>query len=227
MNSTLVVCIREGNIHEVLEHLRSGLCHWAEVRADLFPPDKREQVVFSLCRDIQDAGGKVIFTARHVSEGGRMENAERIPLYLQCIKIVDAVDVEVSQQETLREVVDSARAAGKNVIFSYHNFTETPTPAELETVMEAVDRKKGEIFKVASMVKNREDALRLVRFTIAHASENVAVMGMGEKARWTRFVLPILGSRLAYASSGEGTAPGQPSLMEYIEAGRLLGIDWA
>ena len=136
------------------------------------------------------------------------------------------IDVESLHIEDVREVVSEAVKRNAGIIFSYHNFESTPTLAEMEMLLNLHERRENDVFKIACRVNSREDALRLVRFTVDHSRDRVAVMGMGEEARWMRFVLPLLGSVFAYAGVGEGTAPGQPSIEEYVEIWKLMKVEW-
>jgi 3-dehydroquinate dehydratase-1 len=85
--------------------------------------------------------------------------------------------------------------------------------------------KKPDILKLATMVHSDEDNKTLIKLLLnKHAGEQIIVIGMGEKAIYTRSFNPLLGSFLTFASVGESSsAPGQLDIKTLKTIYSLLG----
>lgn len=187
-----------------------------ELRIDQFSSRDSEHVV-KVVRTL--AGLPLLCTIRHAIEGGAWEQgeAERLDLYLRLLPYVDAVDVELMAKEVLLPLVDAAHAAGKVVIGSHHNFKTTPLPEKLAGVANDGKLLGVDIVKIAAHCQSQADVRALASFTLAHASKQLVVIGMGPHGKMTRLFFPGLGSLLTYTFLGEATAPGQLTCGESIQ----------
>src|SRR5262249_60738064 len=76
---------------------------------------------------LRPARRPIVFTARAAAEGGRaMPEELRAELYRLALPRVDAIDLEIASATFAAELVPRARAAGRFVILSAHDFAATP-----------------------------------------------------------------------------------------------------
>lgn len=172
------------------------------------------------------AGIPTLATIRIAAEGGGWTagDAERVRLFLALLDAVDAVDVELAAGEVLREVLPAARAAGRLVIASHHDFAATPAPAALADVVARAAAAGADVVKIAAAVQGPDDVRALARVLVEPAPVGRIVIGMGEAALATRVLFPALGSLVTYAHAGRATAPGQLPLDELAALLRRLGL---
>jgi 3-dehydroquinate dehydratase-1 len=125
------------------------------------------------------------------------------------------VDIEI-EAETLykREIMQTARLQECQVILSYHNYENTPSRKQLETIIEQCFSQGADIVKIACQVHSEADSARILSLydypNQLHQGKITAI-GMGEKGKITRLAAPLLGAPFTYASqsTGKETAPGQ------------------
>ena len=167
----------------------------------------------------------IIATNRMSAEGGGFTGSEeeRIRLLLSVLKMVDAVDIELRAEPEYRDlVVQSAKAAKKRVIISYHDFSATPAIVEMRKILSDCFDAGADIAKLAATPQSYDDALRLLKLTLENRSKPVCIIGMGEYGAHTRVIAPLYGSAIAYASIGDATAPGQFSVSELVGMLRMF-----
>lgn len=190
---------------------------------------KGEEFVEIRLEEVELAKGDVerLFSNKEVTtiatcRPGKISEGERKGRLLSAIGAGAAyVDVEVdASEEVAREVVAAAKKRGCCVIVSYHNFEKTPLAAELEQIVKWCFDSGADIAKIACKVNSEADAARLLG--LLGSGKSLAVVGMGKKGRLVRVMAPLLGSRIAYASRGNGkeTAEGQ---MGKEEMKKLMG----
>ena len=179
-----------------------------ELRIDTFSRCDTEHVVDDAVRL---AGLPLLGTIRSAAEGGGWKGSEkeRLALLRAVMPHVGAVDIELSSEEILGDVVAGAHAAGLTVIGSHHNFTETPADEALDAVVGAGGRAGVDIVKVAARCNSPEDLRRLAAFTLRHGDRAMVVIGMGPAGMLSRIFFPALGSLLTYTFLGAPSAPGQ------------------
>ncbi len=169
----------------------------------------------------------IIATNRISTEGGGFTRSEeeRIDILLSVLELVDAVDIELRADPKYRDqVVQSAKAAGKRVIISYHDFSATPGIAEMQKILSECFAAGADIAKLAATPQSYDDALRLLKLTRENGSKQVCIIGMGAYGAHTRVIAPLYGSVIAYASIEAVTAPGQFSVSELAMMMRMLGV---
>ncbi len=169
----------------------------------------------------------IIATNRISTEGGGFTRSEeeRIDILLSVLELVDAVDIELRADPIYRDrVVQSAKAAGKRVIISYHDFSATPGIAEMQKILSECFAAGADIAKLAATPQSYDDALRLLKLTRENGSKQVCIIGMGAYGAHTRVIAPLYGSVIAYASIEAATAPGQFSVSELAMMMRMLGV---
>ena len=184
-----------------------------ELRLDLFPrPDDNYLLVE--VRKIRAATRLPLIAtirsdAAHPWPG---PETQREKLFLSLLPFVDAVDLELEATLTSR-VARQARARGKTVILSYHNYHRTPPPAYLHLLLRRFRGQPGDILKIATRARKPAEVIRLLGFT-REKPVPLITQAMGEWASVSRALAPLFGSRLSYAYFQKPTAPGQPGLRE-------------
>ncbi len=182
-----------------------------EIRFDLLnitTPHDAEKLV----NDIKSATNlPCIATNRLQSEGGKWSGTEedRIALLIDILELVDAVDIELSAGEDVRnKVVQSAKSTGKTVIVSSHDFNRTPAVDRMRKTLDDCFNVGADIAKLAVMPESMQDVLNLLQVT--HDSRApVCTISMGDLGKHSRIVASCYGSVLTYGSVGDAVAPGQ------------------
>jgi 3-dehydroquinate dehydratase-1 len=184
-------------------------------------PDLRP--FFSTCATLERTGTPVLATIRLIADGGRWPlDAERLPWFDEALAVASWVDIEV-ESAVASDVVRLARARGRRVIVSHHDFTGTPDRATLEGLITRARALEGDVVKVATAVRSLEDHDRLLdvlRRNRKPASGSVALIGMGPLGTALRSYLPSAGSRFTYGYLDAVAAPGQIPARELVQ--RLL-----
>ena len=212
----IVVALRAGAARGEVEAALASGADILELRADLFPSPTPETVAEECARF---AGMPRLLTVRSAAEGGgwRGDEAGRLACILAGLPHAEALDIELSAAEILGTAVGAARAAGKTVIGSFHDFTATPDLSALEAVAVSADQAGVDILKIAVTCNTPEDLRRLAAFTLTHASRPLAVMGMGPAGMTSRIFFPALGSLMTYTFLGEPSAPGQLNCLDTVK----------
>lgn len=206
-----------------VQALRARGLDLAELRVDLFA--RRDAAHLRAEREPL-AGLPTLATIRIAAEGGGWDagEAERTRLFLALVDAVDAVDVELAAPGTLAEVGAAARAAGRLVIASHHDFAATPPAPVLAGVVARAHEAGADVVKIACAVRGPEDVRALARVLLEPAPLGRIVIGMGEAGVATRVLFPALGSLVTWAHAGRATAPGQLALDELVALLGRLGL---
>lgn len=163
-----------------------------------------------------------IFTCRTKKEGGRFTGDEksRIQILKNALESnFDHVDIELS---TMKD--NEFKRSNSKLIISYHNFLETPSYWEAQSIIHEMNEYKPDILKIATMMNEEFEDTKIYRLlTNKPHNEERIVLGMGEKGRMTRILGPLLGSYLTYASTEFGeSAPGQIDIKELQNIYKIL-----
>lgn len=209
---TIAAVTDEVRLDEILEAMALGL-DAVEFRIDLFRSMSTESILNTIRRL---AIPPTMATIRSAAEGGKWSGSdqERLQLIADVLPLVDSVDIESSSLSIVGDVVSGAKARGKTVILSHHDFSSTPSLNDLERIHATARNLGADIVKIAVFCNEVEDVRTLARFTLDHARDNIIMIGMGPHGACTRVLFPILGSLLTYTFLGEPTAPGQIGLAD-------------
>ena len=163
-----------------------------------------------------NADKPLIVTWRTPAEGGQ-EDFDSIAYHwvyqLAIASRVAAVDVEVSLLEEVGDVVEDAQSQGITVIGSRHYFDATP--ADLDAELQSMVATLVDVVKLAVMPNDSGDVQRLLDETkVSNQTKPLITMAMGELGQRSRFEGYQYGSQLTFASLGESSAPGQPSVTQ-------------
>jgi 3-dehydroquinate dehydratase-1 len=203
-----------------------------EWRIDAY--DKAENIgdCLSLLQEIRSTIGEIplLFTCRIQPEGGikKISRKNRLDLFTAAMQTgdVDIVDIELSND---KEFLDIARAKGAQcgvrLIFSYHNFTETPSEPFIYAKLVEAQTAGADISKVAVMPKNYADVLTLLSATNKARNEIIKgpmiTMSMGPEGAVSRLAGGLFGSDITFAIGMQASAPGQIPIME-LKSGMAL-----
>lgn len=149
------------------------------------------------------------------------------------------VDIEIEAPVDYLEYIKSyARANGCKLIISYHNFEDTQSIEELQTIYDICRRKGADIVKIVTTAHNTSDAARVMQLYRYRKSDSELVPDnymergeeggslsnsfgkeeaslvafcMGEAGKFTRHLCLHLGAPYTYAAldAESATAPGQ------------------
>ncbi len=160
-----------------------------------------------------NADKPLIVTWRTTAEGGQ-EDFDSIAYHwvyqLAIASRVAAVDVEVSLLEEVGDVVEDAQSQGITVIGSRHYFDATP--ADLDAELQSMVATPVDVVKLAVMPNDSGDVQRLLDATkVANQAKPLITMAIGQRSRFEGYQY---GSQLTFASLGESSAPGQPSVTQ-------------
>lgn len=165
-----------------------------------------------------------IFTCRTNKEGGKFNGDEkaRIEILQKALNSdFDYVDIELS---TMKEHI--FKRGNSKLIISYHNFLETPSYWDMQSIIREMNEYKPDVLKIAIMMKEEYEDTKVYRLLTnkPHTEERI-VIGMGKKGRMTRIIGPFLGSYLTYASTEFGeSAQGQIDINELKKIYKLMSF---
>jgi 3-dehydroquinate dehydratase-1 len=186
------------------------------------PPDLFElrlDAFYRFLDDLESAIAKLraplILTARHPGDGGcnRLSPATRRELLLRFLDRAAFIDLELRSLGQMQPVLEQARRDKIGLIISCHHLDDTPPLHHLQRQLKTAVNSHADIFKVATRTDTCVQLDRLIAFFETNSGAlPLAAMGIGKLGAQSRRRLAQLGSVLVYASLGEPTADGQPSL---------------
>lgn len=190
----------------------------AELRIDLFGRTEVDHVLATIKRL---SGLPILATIRLAEEGGGWKDGEeaRLALIRAILPHIDAIDVELRAAATLAAVAPEARAQGKTLVVSHHDFEATPSADQLAAIAGRAVAAGADVVKIAAAIRDDADLAALAGLLTSRPAPNLVVIGMGEQGLVTRLLFPALGSLFTFAGKGERTsAPGQ------LSYGRTLSL---
>ena len=181
----------------------------AKVLSNLKKAEKKADVVEIWLDQVKDIDLKKLFkeAKKPILAKGRPELVEAAAWLGAAF-----VDLDIG----VRKIPEVGKA---KIIISYHNFEKTPFVEELLKVADLAIKKGGEIVKIATMIKKYQDNVTLLELVKRLCEKKVEVIcvGMGERGKLSRVMLPILGSSMVFAAldAKSATAPGQMTVHEF------------
>ncbi|WP_424246004.1 3-dehydroquinate dehydratase-1 [Elusimicrobium posterum] len=193
-----------------------------EIRSD-FAADFTPAHLAAFAKETKN--NRTVFTCRAKNEGGQFNGSEkqRIEILQSALKNkFTYVDFELKTVQKNKLKFSAGEA--KKLIISYHDFNKTPSMAALVKIKKDMLKYKPAVIKLALMVKTQKDIFTLTRFLLDTIEENqqIILLGMGEKAVFTRVMFPLMGSALTYAADGKAVAPGQLKINEFKQIYKTL-----
>ena len=184
-----------------------------ELRLDWLRSDRERSKFLAALRRYPRKGLTLVATCRRILGGGKLAGGAEAELYWlgQAREAgCEWCDLEI---ETLRELPgQTARAVPvpPKILLSFHDFEHTPP---LPQRLVRARRGEADAIKIAARALTISDSVRLLR--LAHASNDIVSVPMGEIGLPARLLALREGSALAYAPVSDATAPGQVSLPEF------------
>lgn len=204
-----------------------------EWRVDFFEGIADTTAVVALAADIKRAAGGIplLFTRRSSREGGEPIALSEGQVAALCCAVcaggaIDFIDWEMSSEpQPLAQVRDAARAAGVQLVLSFHDFQATPPREALQQRFALAAQLGADVAKVAVMPRGMDDVLTLLAATL-EASRTLPIpvisMSMGGPGAVTRVAGGLFGSALSFAVGERASAPGQWPIAELETALALL-----
>jgi len=157
---------------------------------------------------LEDPPLPVIATCRPVRQGGRFDGPEpdRLGILSAAAELgADYVDVE--------DDVPEPQGPRGRVILSHHDFSGRP--ADLEAIVDRLERSEAEVAKVAFAAAGPEDAVAACGI-LRRAAKPAIVLAMGEHGVMSRILAGKFGAFGTFAAlaEGAGSAPGQLTIDE-------------
>jgi len=195
----ICVCLAEKNIDDFLSVVNQF--ELAEIRMDLTSlSDSDIQLLFS-----QPTALIATFRPEKIPEAQR---ARKLQLAIE--SGASYVDIEIENDEPFNnKIIASAKKHNCKIIISYHNFNATPTSEELNQIINQAFKQGADIAKIACMVNDKADNVRLL--SLYDNKKPVVALGMGELGKITRIASLYLGApfTMVSANTSRSTAPGQ------------------
>lgn len=187
-----------------------------------FTTDEEEKI-FNLSDKLK---GKLILVMRNKSDDMyHLTNFEQ-DMMLSCFLYSgEIVDIDISQKDLLKNILIK-ETSNPNLLLSYHNYIETPSNEALETVVSEMHQYKPSIYKISTLCRSEEDAIRLLILQQKFKQQNLKhiVLGMGEYGKITRIFGTIWGNEMIYApiDKSESSAPGQLTKSELEQIFKII-----
>ena len=200
-------------LDEFLDNLKKteNVSDFVELRVDYIENLKPEDIGIMYEAKNKEA----IFTCRPKNEGGRFAGSEigRIGI-LNTVNDIDFEYIDIELETLKKNKIE--RNPKTKLIISYHNFQETPSYWDMQSIIYEMNKFQPDVIKIAAMLKEEYETTKIYRLlTNKPHNEERIVIGMGEKGKMTRVLGPLLGSYLTYASTEWGeSAPGQMTIEE-------------
>ena len=207
-----------------LAALPRGVVDVVELRLDYLTAvtdhDRVREAVAAVRRSLRD-DVPLIATFRTKQEGGERDITPDAygalldaVVGLDAAERPDAVDVEMYTQPDVREhLVDAAHGAGLRVVMSSHDFTATPSRAEIVSRLVEQQENGADVVKLAAMPTSPADVLTLLAatddFRAGPGLVPAVTMSMGPLGAVSRLAGETVGSCLTFGAVGATSAPGQ------------------
>lgn len=203
-----------------------------EWRVDWFENVFEFDKVLDVLKELRKALGEtpILMTFRTSKEGGEkaIEDAAYAELNIKAAQsgYVDLVDVEVfAGDEIVKQIIESAHAAGVKVVASNHDFFKTPDKDEIVSRLRKMQDLGADIPKIAVMPQNRKDVLTLLAATEemsgTYADRPIITMSMAGTGVISRLCGEVFGSALTFGAAKKASAPGQ---MGVNDLSTVLGL---
>lgn len=194
----------------------------AELRADLLADPAQVRAALTAVRAASSL--PLLLTYRSTTEGGKGAGhgqgyEEYLASLLQLRPAVDAVDIEMACPAS-KALVAEAKAGGYDVVGSCHDFTATPSAAQITQKLAQITAAGADITKVAYMPRTAQDVAALRHaahdFAGAYPHQPLIAISMGQLGAPSR---TDLANCLTFATIADGaaSAPGQATIA-YVRA---------
>lgn len=189
----------------------------AELRADLLADPAQVRAALTAVRAASSL--PLLLTYRSTTEGGKGAGhgqgyEDYLASLLQLRPAVAAVDIEMACLAS-KALVAEAKAGGYDVVGSCHDFTATPSAAQITQKLAQITAAGADITKVAYMPRTAQDVAALRHaahdFADAYPHQPLIAISMGQLGAPSR---TDLANCLTFATIADGaaSAPGQATI---------------
>ena len=189
----------------------------AELRADLLADPAQVRAALTAVRAASSL--PLLLTYRSTTEGGKGAGhgqgyEDYLASLLQLRPAVAAVDIEMACPAS-KALVAEAKAGGYDVVGSCHDFTATPSAAQITQKLAQITAAGADITKVAYMPRNAQDVAALRHaahdFAGAYPHQPLIAISMGQLGAPSRTDL-VNCLTFATIADGAASAPGQATI---------------
>lgn len=194
----------------------------AELRADLLADPAQVRAALTAVRAASSL--PLLLTYRSTTEGGKGAGhgqgyEDYLASLLQLRPAVAAVDIEMACPAS-KALVAEAKAGGYDVVGSCHDFTATPSAAQIAEKLAQITAAGADITKVAYMPRTAQDVAALRHaahdFASAYPHQPLIAISMGQLGAPSRTDL-VNCLTFATIADGAASAPGQATIA-YVRA---------
>ena len=194
----------------------------AELRADLLADPAQVRAALTAVRAASSL--PLLLTYRSTTEGGKGAGhgqgyEDYLASLLQLRPAVAAVDIEMACPAS-KALVAEAKAGGYDVVGSCHDFTATPSAAQITQKLAQITAAGADITKVAYMPRTAQDVAALRHaahdFAGAYPYQPLIAISMGQLGAPSRTDL-VNCLTFATIADGAASAPGQATIA-YVRA---------
>lgn len=194
----------------------------AELRADLLADPAQVRAALTAVRAASSL--PLLLTYRSTTEGGKGAGhgqgyEDYLASLLQLRPAVAAVDIEMACLAS-KALVAEAKAGGYDVVGSCHDFTATPSAAQITQKLAQITAAGADIAKVAYMPRTAQDVAALRHaahdFAGAYPHQPLIAISMGQLGAPSRTDL-VNCLTFATIADGAASAPGQATIA-YVRA---------
>jgi 3-dehydroquinate dehydratase I len=185
-------------------------CDLIELRIDLLL--QNGVLLHTIDSYLQNRQHPVLATLRSELEGGAYpwKVEEKMETALNLLPYIEALDLEWQELRQYQSLYEEALKRGIKLILSYHSLQQTLSSEDLEKLTSTFSKHHQVIYKVASRTETIED-VKVLEDSITERLD-LALMGTGPQAEFSRQQMIKAGSKLAYGYIDQPTAPNQPSV---------------
>lgn len=189
----------------------------AELRADLLADPAQVRAALTAVRAASSL--PLLLTYRSTTEGGKGAGhgqgyEDYLASLLQLRPAVAAVDIEMACPAS-KALVAEAKAGGYDVVGSCHDFTATPSAAQITQKLAQITAAGADITKVAYMPRTAQDVAALRHaahdFADAYPHQPLIAISMGQLGAPSRTDL-VNCLTFATIADGAASAPGQATI---------------
>lgn len=189
----------------------------AELRADLLADPAQVRAALTAVRAASSL--PLLLTYRSATEGGKGAGhgqgyEDYLASLLQLRPPVAAVDIEMACPAS-KALVAEAKAGGYDVVGSCHDFTATPSAAQITQKLAQITAAGADITKVAYMPRTAQDVAALRHaahdFAGAYPHQPLIAISMGQLGAPSRTDL-VNCLTFATIADGAASAPGQATI---------------
>ncbi len=188
----------------------------------------------ALLKQIKNKLGQIelIYTFRHVSEGGQqtIEESKRLSRIRQAVEtgIPAYIDIErAAGDEALSVLKQIAREQKVGMIVSYHNFSGCENTKNLKNKWQELENTPGDVLKIAVTPHNAHQAVNFFKEAQKFQNETrkpLIAIAMGEFGKVGRVLPELCGSSLTFVTTKKETAPGQWQMAALLAQRQKLGL---